>query len=63
MKAGFSLLEEGVANMESEKPVMKSVILDWRHLCELKVLYICVLIWMLVFKFYRSMSLFLGTVH
>lgn len=63
MKADFSLLEEGVANMESEKPIMNSVILDWRNLCELRVLCICVLIWMLVLKFYRSMSLFLGNVH
>ena len=44
MRAGFSLLEKGAANMESEKPIMNSIILDWRNLCELKVLYICVLI-------------------
>ena len=63
MRAGFSLLEKGAANMESEKPIMNYIILDWSNLCELKVLHICVLIWMLLLKFYRSMSLFLGNVH
>ena len=36
--------------MESEKLKKNSVRLDWRNWCELKVLHIYVLIWMLVLR-------------
>lgn len=36
MKAGFSLMEEGVTERENEMPAMNSVVVDWRNQCERK---------------------------
>lgn len=38
VRAGFSLSEKGVTNMESENPEVISVMLDWRNRCEFEVL-------------------------
>lgn len=50
VRAGFSLSEKRVTNMESEKPEMNSVMSDWRNQCKLKVLYVYFLAWTLMVR-------------
>lgn len=50
VRAGFSLSEKRVTNMESEKPEMNTVMSDWRNQCKLKVLYIYLLAWTLMLR-------------